>query len=322
LVILLAATEERRVRAALQPLAAAVQVDLPADELAGEAHVLAVAADGQRQLVLVHDGRDDAARGVADDLGDLGRRECATREDRRVRVPRHDVDALAAQLADDGLHARALEAHARAHRVDRVVARRHGNLRAAADLARDALDLDDALVRLRHLELEERGDEHGVGARQDEARPLGRLLDALEHCADGLALTEPLARVLLLPRNDRVGIARLVQHHDDLAALDLLHLTGEQLADLAGVLVANLVALALAHALDDALLRGHHGVAAELLELDGDLEHVADLEVGVVPARLLERDLTRRVLDLVHDLLQDRDHDVAARLVDLDLGLD
>jgi hypothetical protein len=92
--------------------------------------------------------------------------------------------------------------------------------------------------------------------------------------------------------------------------------------DLVVVLVADLVALALAHPLDDALLRGHHRVAAELHEVDRDLLHVADLEVRVVPLRLLERDLARWILDLRDDLLQHRDVDVAGLLVDDDLGLD
>src|SRR5881397_283652 len=39
-----------------------------------------------------------------------------------TRADRHDVDPLASQLVDHGLHARALESHACAHRIDRVVA--------------------------------------------------------------------------------------------------------------------------------------------------------------------------------------------------------
>ena len=47
--------------AALQPLAARVEIDLPAGELGREAHVLAVAADGERELVLVDDGLNGLA---------------------------------------------------------------------------------------------------------------------------------------------------------------------------------------------------------------------------------------------------------------------
>src|SRR5690606_29878737 len=162
----------------------------------------------------------------------------------------YDVDPLATQLADDGLHARALQPYARADRIDRIVTRRHRDLGAAADLARDRLDLDDALVDLGHLELEQARDETRIRPREDQTRTLRRLLHALQHRTDRLALAEPLARVLLLPRDDRLGIARLVQHHHDLAALHLLHLARQQIPDLARVLLADLVPLALAHPLD------------------------------------------------------------------------
>ena len=84
-----------------------------------------------------------------------------------------------------------------------------------------------------HLELEQRLDEERIAAAQNESRALGRLLDALEHRADRLALMEVLAMVLLAIRNDRFRLAELVEHDDELAALDLLHLAGEQLADAA-----------------------------------------------------------------------------------------
>ena len=92
------------------------------------------------------------------------------------------------------------------------------------DLARDGADLDDLLLDLGHLELEERLHEERIAAGEDEPRPLGRLLQPLEHGADGVALVEVLAVVLLAVRDDRFGLAELVQHDDELAALDLLHL--------------------------------------------------------------------------------------------------
>src|SRR5690606_37248400 len=214
-----------------------------------------------------------------------------------------------------------LQADARAHRVDRLVPAVHRDLRAAADLAGDLADLHDALVDLRHLELEERRDEHGVAPRQDEAGPLGRLLDLLQHGPDGVALPEALARVLLLPRDDGLRVAGAVQHHDELAALDLLHLSGEELAHLVRELVADAVAFVLPHALHDALLDRLHGVAAELLEGHRDLHDVAHLVRLVVPARLFERDLGRGILDLIDDALQHNDVELPGVLVDVDLGL-
>ena len=215
---------------------------------------------------------------IAEHARDLGRRERQLGEALRIGRPRHDVDALAVQLVDDRLHARALEADARAHRIDRVVAREHGDLGAAADFAGGRADLDDVLLDLRDLELEQRLHEQRVATAQDEARALGRLLDALEHGADRLALVEVLAVVLLAIRNDRFRFAELVEHDDELAALDLLDFAGEQVADARRELVADAGALAFADALDDALLGGLDGGAAEDREVDRLFHDVARLE--------------------------------------------
>ena len=110
--------------------------------------------------------------------------------------------------------------------------------------------------------------EQRVATAQDEARTLGRFLDALEHRANRLALMEVLAMILLAIRNDRFRLAELVEHDDELAALDLLDFAGEQVADARRELVADPGALAFADALDDALLGGLHGGATELGEVD------------------------------------------------------
>ena len=78
----------------------------------------------------------------------------------------------------------------------------------------------------------------------------------------------------------------------------------QQLAHLGGELVADPGALALAHPLDDPLLGRLHREPAELLEGDLFLEHVADLEVGILVAGLLERDLPARVLDRLDHLAE------------------
>jgi hypothetical protein len=48
-------------------------VDVPAGQLRGEAHVLAAAADGERQLLVGHDHLDALGLFVEHHLGDFGR---------------------------------------------------------------------------------------------------------------------------------------------------------------------------------------------------------------------------------------------------------
>src|SRR5581483_9915876 len=138
--------------------------------------------------------------------------------------------------------------------------------------------------------------------------------------ADRVALMKVLAMILLAIRDDRLGFAELREHHHDLAALDLLHLAREQLADLVAALLAYPRALPLAHPLDDPLLGRLHRRAAEGLERHFLLEHVADLEVRVLEPRLLERHLRPRILDVLHHRAQHDDADRALEFVNPDLG--
>ena len=58
----------------------------------------------------------------------------------RIFVVLDDVDLLAAQFADNGLHTHAFHAHACTYRVHIFVFRHNGDLGALAGLARDGTD--------------------------------------------------------------------------------------------------------------------------------------------------------------------------------------
>ena len=226
-------------------IARALDVDAPAGELGGETGVLTLLADGKRELVVGSDDRRGVRVLVDDDAVDLGRRERRGDVGRGVLVPRHDVDALAAKLADDHAHAAALGADAGADRVEARLAARDGDLAAGARLARDALDLDDAVVDLGHLDLEEAADEAGVRARHDDRR-LGAL--ALAHVddvgLDALVVVVALVAGLLGRRQQRLDA--LAQLDERVAAVALLHRAGHALADAVGVLLEDPLALGVA----------------------------------------------------------------------------
>src|SRR5690606_37157315 len=107
----------------------------------GEADVLALAADRERELLVGDDELHPPVGLVDDDLVDLGRLDRRADEARRIPIPGDDVDLLAAQLLDDRLDARALHADARAERIDVRVAAHDGDLRARALLAGAGDDL-------------------------------------------------------------------------------------------------------------------------------------------------------------------------------------
>ena len=117
----------------------ALDIDAPADQLRRQPDVLSLLADGQRQLAVFDHHLHDLVRAVDDrHTADLGRADGIGRESHDVVVPLNDVDLLAAQFADDRLHARALHADAGADRIDVLFARRHGDLGSLSGFARNA----------------------------------------------------------------------------------------------------------------------------------------------------------------------------------------
>ena len=170
----LAALVEAAVVGLGRELGLGLDVDPPARQAGGQARVLPLAADRQRELVVGHDDGGLARLVLDEDLAHAGRRQGLGDEPGGLVVVGDDVDLLAAQLGDDHAHARAARADAGADRVDAVGVGDDRDLRAVAGLAGHVDDLDEAVGDLRHLELEELLDELGVAPRDDDRRALGR----------------------------------------------------------------------------------------------------------------------------------------------------
>jgi hypothetical protein len=188
-----------------------------------------------------------------------------------------------------------------------------GDLGAAAGLAGHGLDLDDALGDLRHFRLEQAAQEIGVGARQDDLRAARHLVH-IEH--DGphvVVLAVVIPRDLLARRQETLAALEL---DDDVAAVHLLHDAAHQGADLVGELLIDALPLGLAHALDEHLLGGLDGVAAELLERQRIAQRRSDFEMGIDDARFRERDLRHRILDHLHDFEHAEERDAPGRIVE------
>src|SRR5581483_10778202 len=208
-------------------------VDLPAGETRREARVHPFLPDGERELVVGNDDRRLLAVVVEVDLAHA----------RRRGVPRDDVDLLAAQLGDDHAHTRAARTDARADRVDALSVRLDRDLGAVPRLTRDAANLDEPVGDLRHLELEERLDQLGVAAREDDLRPLRAAAHLGDHGLDARALLVTLAVDLLGARQERLDLSEVDEHV--VAVTRLLDDPGHDLADAVDVLVVHHPALLL-----------------------------------------------------------------------------
>src|SRR6478735_2879969 len=201
-------------------LGVGADVDPPAGELGREPGVLALAADGQGELVVGHDDASRAQLAVDDlDRGDPRGRQRRGDERGRVVGPVDDVDLLAVQLAHDGTHPRAHRADARALGVQARNGGVHRDLGAVTGLAGQRLDLDAAVGDLGHLEREELLDQVGVGARQADLRAAHAALDRDDEAAQPLAVHVLLTGNLLGQRQDALDRAEVDGHVSRVGAL-------------------------------------------------------------------------------------------------------
>ena len=253
-------------------------VDLPAGQLRGQAHVLAATADGQRQLFVRHHNLDAVGLFVQHHLGHFGRGQGVDDEGRLVVDPRNDVDFLALQFSDHRLHARTAHADAGADRIDGAVVRQHGHLGARTSVAGGGADLDHAVIDFGHFLSEQLGHEAGVGARQHDLRPLGLRAHVVDVGAHAIADVEHLARDRLVATHDAFATAQV---DDGVAVFDALDRAVDDLADAVLELFVLVGALGLAD-LSGHDLAGHLRLDAAELERRQYLDvFLADLGLGV-----------------------------------------
>ena len=180
-------------------------------------------------------------------------------------------------------------------------------------LARRGLDPHDALVHLRHLLLEELDQELEAGPREHDLRALRGLVDVDHVGPDAVVRPVVLAGHLLLQGQHGLGAAEV---DDDRALLEAADDAVDDLALPVLVLVVDVLALRLANALDDHLLRGlgENAPEARRVELDADL--VADLGVGVELVGRVEGDLGGVGGHLVDHLAELEELDLAEFVVE------
>ena len=167
------------------------------------------------------------------------------------------------------------------------------DLGAAARVAGGGLDLDDAVVNLRHFLSEQLLHEFGVGARQEDLRAAGFAADAQDQRADAVADADHLARDLLVAADDALGAAEV---DDDVAELDALDDAGDDFAGAVLELFILALALGVADLLEDDLLGGLGGDAAELDRRQRIDDEVADAGALLQLLRPLRVDLLEMVL--------------------------
>src|SRR5580704_5585829 len=171
-----------------------------------------------------------------------------------------DIDLLAAQLANDGLHAHALHSDASAYAVHIAIAAGDGNFGPLAGFAGTTFYYNRVVVNLWNFLLEQTHHQLRRAAGNNDAGILAGLLHALDHAADALAHAEVFELALLFLGHARFGLAQI---HHQVLALQPFHGAVHQFAYSAGILRVNGLTLGFADLLQDDLLGGLRGNAPQ-----------------------------------------------------------
>src|SRR5262249_18321697 len=166
----------------------ALDIYVPADQLAGQANVLALFADGKRELGIFHDDFELVIFRVRNlDAGHFRGTQSFLRKRNRLFVVWNDVNLFTAQLTDNRLHAHALHTNASADRVNIFIAAEHGDLRAFASFAGSGTNLHGSVVNFGHFHFKKPLDEGRICTRNDNLRTLSRAVDHFDDHAQALA---------------------------------------------------------------------------------------------------------------------------------------
>src|SRR5579883_1050732 len=143
-------------------------IDAPTGQLGGQARVLSIFADGERQLPLRHRDERGVIRFAQFHLQWLHRTERVGDEGSRVWTPLDDVDFLVVEFAHNIVDTRAAHPNAGTDGVKPFLAGDNRHFGAAARLAGDGFDLNRSLVDFRYFRLEEAAHEVAMGARDQD----------------------------------------------------------------------------------------------------------------------------------------------------------
>src|SRR5271165_5776286 len=276
-----------------------LDVDVPANELAGQTNILALLANGQGELGVLNDDFELVSLGIHDlHASDLRGAESLLRERDRFFAVGNDVDFFAAQFADDGLHAHTLHAYAGADGIDILVTAGHCNFGAFTGFARGKADLHRAVVNFRNFHFEEALDQAGVRAGHDDLRAFGGAVDHFDDHAQAFANIVGFQFRLFTLGQARFGAAHVDDKVRPFGALDD---NGDKLADAAVVFIEDGVALGFAHFLQNDLLGGLRGDAAEDVGGFVGENFRAHYGIGIFLSGVLEADFLGGVGDFFDD---------------------
>ena len=208
----------------------------------------------------------------------------------------NDVDLLAAQFADDGLHAHAFHSHTCAYSIYVLIFGHDCDLGSLACLSRNGADHDGAVVNLRNFRLKQMLHKLRHSARNNYPGPLRGALHPSDHHPYTFTHRERLKPRLLLAGHASL---RLPDVEDHVGTFDTLHRSVYDLSHTADVLVVNRVTFGFSHLLKNDLFCQLGCYAPENpLGNFWNLEFPTKLNIGVNFASVFQGHLQLRVFHL------------------------
>ncbi len=251
-------------------------VDLAVSQLAGEAHVLAAATDGERKLVIGHNHFDAAFFFVQHHAADSCRLQSVDDEGGGVFRPRNDVDLFALQFLHHRLNAATLHADAGADGVDGGIMADHADLGTAARITGGGLDFDDAVINFGHFLREQLAHEIGAGAAEENLRTAVVAFHLADQRPHTLTHTGSFAGDLLIAADHTFGAAEVDDH---VAEFDRLDDAGDDFACAVLEFFELTLTLCIADLLEDDLLGALRVDAAQIVHggkrIDDEIAHNA-----------------------------------------------
>src|SRR2546423_1869900 len=293
----------------------AIDVDFPAGQSRSQPRVLAFLADGERELIFVDGNLDALLFRIEHKVLHFRRLKRFEDELLRIGAPTNDVHLLVVQFANDVLYPRAAHADASADRIHFFIRARHRNLGSVTGFARNAADLDGAVVDLAHLELEQTPDEIRMAARDDDLRAA----DAVLH-RDNIG-AYPIPHVVILDddtlalRHDRLEFSEIENH---VGPIEPAYGPADDLAGAVLELLINHFLLDLPNALHHRLLRRLGRNPAKVLRRYFNFHLATDRGVRIDPLRLRNGNLVGRIRDVVDDEQLRQGPDLAGLRIDID----
>ena len=200
-----------RLRAFLDlfPFGHALYVQSPTGQPGGQTGILALFADGQRELPVRH--HHDGSLFLLEQfhMDRFRRAESVGDEGLGLFVPRYDIYLLALKFIHYALDPVAPDADARADRVDAGLCGAHRDLAAEPSLAGDSFNLNHAVVDFRYFDLEQPFQHVLMASGDQDLRSLGRASNADQIDLGALSLAVALVGRLFFKRQDCLGASQV-----------------------------------------------------------------------------------------------------------------